>query len=127
MDSPAVPPLDRSLLTGVEKLLHDIDVAIQGPLLTLPLSKPWQRALVTHLEGASRCVQVLRLTRSLNRSDAVVAEAAKKLDATMKMIHAYALPSRADLGTKATIHIGFGLAQRLASELSGGRREVQQP
>jgi ATP/maltotriose-dependent transcriptional regulator MalT len=118
MDAPAVPPVDRSQLTGVEKLLHDVDVAIQGPLHDLPLSKQWQRALVTRLEEASRCLQVLRLTRAMGRPAAEVAEAAQKLSGAMRAVHAYVLPSRADMGTKATIHIGFGLAQRLAAELA---------
>ena len=118
MDSPAVPLVNHSLLTGVEKLVHDVDVAIQGPLHDLPLSKPWQRALVSRLEEASRCVQVLRLTRAMGRPGAEVAESAQKLSAAMRAVNAYALPSRADIGTKTTIHIGFGLAQRIAAELA---------
>jgi hypothetical protein len=95
------------------KSINDLDVVVQAMHSTLALSMPWQRRLVTQLEVASRHMQVLRLTISLERGNLEIAEAAGELLKVLREAYAYVAAGRADEGTRSTMRLAVDLAQRV--------------
>jgi hypothetical protein len=100
------------------KAISDLDSLVQALLSSVPESKPWQRQLRFHLSQADRLVQVLRLTIAMQRDKAEIAEAAEALMTAIRTAHVYVNGGRADIGTKAALQLGFGLAQTVRAALA---------
>jgi hypothetical protein len=115
---PNVPPTH-----GATKLIADLDSLMQAVLKSLASSKPWQRQLLTHLSQADGRMQVLRMTIAMGRDQEEIAEAARQLQAALRAADAYIRPGRADMGTKASIHLAFGLGQQLAAAVVTGAQD----
>lgn len=105
-------------MVDAAKALKDLDALVQGLLSTLPLSKPWQRLLVTHLEEASRRLQVPRLTTSLDRGNAEIVEEATLLLKSLRRADAHVASGRADQGTHSAVCLAVELALCLNRRLA---------
>lgn len=99
----------------IAKLIIDLDAVVQSMLKTMPMSKPWQRQLLTHLAEADRRLQVLRMTIAMDRDREEVLEAVARVHGTLRAASIYVLGGRADMLTKTAVHIAFELGRKLSA------------
>ena len=94
------------------KAIGDLDDLIQAIVKATPDSKPWQRQVLLHLRDVERQIQVLRMTISLKRGDAEVADAVESIRKTLRAANSYVAVGRADMGTKAAVRFALELSQK---------------
>lgn len=113
----SIPGADRA--PEIAKLIIDLDAVVQSMLKTMPISKPWQRQLLTHLADADRCLQVLRMMIAMDRGQEEMLDAVARVHGTLRSANLYVLGGRADIGTKTAVHVAFELGRKLSAMFSG--------
>lgn len=116
-----IPNHSTQGIVASAKVIADLDSLVEAMLSALPLQKPWQRQLAQHLNEASRLIQILRLTVSLQRPKTEIDVSAAEVLRTMRSCNAYVSSSRADEGTRSAVRLAFELARRVDALLLGRR------
>jgi len=104
-------------LEHAAKLLIDLEDLLRLLGKSLPLSKPWQRLLSSHLAAAETQRQVLRMTVVMRRKNSEILEAAKTLQMTCRKANASTMTSRADAHTKLTMRLMVDLSIKVEAAL----------
>lgn len=115
----AFEPAEPAVAAG--KAIQDLDLIVRSVRTTLALSKPWQRQLRVSLDEASRHLDILRLTISLERGDEEIADAAGALLTGLRKTHAYISSGRADERTRGAMRLAFELAQKVERSIAAYR------
>lgn len=121
MDAPTPLATTEPELEFIAKSIGDLDLLIRALLSSLPTSKPWQRQLRLLLLDADRLLQALRITISMEQSNAEILQAAQDLLAPLGAANVYVGAGRADAGTKQAIQLAFSLGQRAVTGLAEQR------
>jgi len=117
VNSPISEP-DEGILTSIAKSILDFDQLLALLRKGTSRAKPWQRQLISHLDGIERTSQVLRMTIVMDRDDAEVFAAVEQLCSDCRSASSAIAGTRADLSTRAAL--------TLMADLAGGiRREMQ--
>lgn len=95
------------------KALRDLDSLVQALQNLLPAAKPWQRQLRVHLVEVDRCIQVLRLTGSLERPAAELVEARDLLVQSVRSAHLSLNGCRADEQSRSAMKLALALALKV--------------
>ena len=109
----APPALE--VLPSTAKSIADFDDTLRFVLRQLPMSKPWQRLLISELYQLQLDVQILRMGISLNRPASELHAAAVNLGTQCLKVEGAIRASRAEQTTCQAV--------RLLVVLGGGIRE----
>lgn len=109
----AAPTLSQGYAAAAAKAIADLDHVLNGTMSALTRSVIWQRQLIAQLEDASKHLQILRLTISLERSGDELKGASQDLLRQLRHAFAQVMGSRADQETRRAV----GLATKLAEKV----------
>ncbi|CAM3851044.1 hypothetical protein ROSA5918_11045 [Roseateles saccharophilus] len=113
--SETAPPPDAGRGPEIARLITDLDAVLQAMLKAMPMSKPWQRQVLTHLAEVDKHVQVLRMTIAMHRGREEMLEAVARVQTNLRAANLYVLGGRADIDTKTAVYIAFELGRKLGA------------
>jgi len=109
----AGPTLNYDHAAAAAKAIADLDDILHGTMSALPRSVTWQRQLIAQLDDASKHLQILRLTISLERSGDESKGASQDLLRQLRHALAQVTGSRADQATRGAVVLATKLAEKV--------------
>jgi hypothetical protein len=104
---------------SVAKAILDVDELLALLRRSLPLAKPWQRQLASHLLAIDRASQVLRMTVAMDRDNDEILAATEQLCVACRSAGAAISVSRADNYTRAAVQMLIELSHVALGTIRG--------
>ena len=114
--------VDDQIATRIVKLIGDLDAWIRALRGIVTGKMPWERALIGLLEDADRCIQILRMTAAMQKSDVMITQAAVDLAVACRRMELAVQGSRADSFVRSSVSgagkVGTALSRLVLSAAS---------